>query len=70
LGRKITNISLIVGLALAIVGIIVLAIGLSYGYQSGQYLGIILIVLGFIVYAIGAIKEMKPGQKGLPCNNN
>ena len=52
-------------MALAIVGITVLAIGLGYDYQSGLYLGIILILLGFIVYAIGALKKMKPRQKGV-----
>ena len=57
------NVTRLVGMALLIVGIIVLAIGWGFSYQLGLYLGIVLIVVGFVTYVIGAFKEMKQNRK-------
>ena len=50
------NVTRLVGMALAVVGLIVLLIARLFVYQLGLYLGLILIVVGFVIYVAGVLK--------------
>jgi hypothetical protein len=48
-----------VGMALAVVGLIVLLTARLLSYQLGLYLGIILVGVGFVIYAVDVLKVPK-----------
>ena len=50
------NVTRLVGMALAVVGLIVLLIAHLLAYQLGLYLGIIVIGVGFVIYAVDVLK--------------
>ena len=50
------NATRLVGMALAVVGLIVLLIARLLAYQLGLYLGIIVIAVGFVIYAVDVLK--------------
>ena len=50
------NVTRLVGIALAVVGLIVLLIARLLAYQLGLYLGIIVIAVGFVIYAVDVLK--------------
>ena len=50
------NVTRLVGMALAVVGLIVLLTARLLSYQLGLYLGIIVIAVGFIIYAVDVLK--------------
>ena len=50
------NATRLIGMALAVVGLIVLIIARLLAYQLGLYLGIILIAVGFVIYAVAVLK--------------
>jgi hypothetical protein len=53
----------LVGMALAVVGVIVLVIARLLAYQLGLYLGIIVIVVGFVIYLVGVLKIETASKK-------
>ena len=53
------NVTRLVGMALAVVGLIVLLIARLLAYQLGLYLGIIVIAVGFVIYAVDVLKVPK-----------
>ncbi|MGA3290466.1 MAG: hypothetical protein ABSD42_09540 [Candidatus Bathyarchaeia archaeon] len=50
------NVTRLVGMALAVVGLIFLLIARLLAYQLGLYLGIIVIGVGFVIYAVDVLK--------------
>ena len=50
------NAARLVGMALAVVGLIVLLIARLLAYQLGLYLGIIVIAVGFVIYAVDVLR--------------
>ena len=50
------NVTRLVGIALAVVGLIVMVIANLLAYQLGLYLGIIVILAGCVIYTVGVLK--------------
>ena len=50
------NVARLVGIALAVVGLIVMVIANLLAYQLGLYLGIIVILAGCVIYTVGVLK--------------
>jgi len=50
------NVNRLVGIALAVVGLIVMVIANLLAYQLGLYLGIIVILVSCVVYTVGVLK--------------
>ena len=50
------NVARLVGVVLAVVGLIVLLTARLLAYQLGLYLGIIVIAVGFVIYAVDVLK--------------
>ena len=50
------NIIRLAGMALAVAGVTVLALGSYAHYQLGFYFGLILILIGFGIYLVGVYK--------------
>jgi hypothetical protein len=50
------NVTRLVGMTLATVGLIVLLIARLLAYPLGLYLGIIVIAVGFVIYAVDVLK--------------
>ena len=50
------NVARLVGIALAVVGLIVMVIANLLAYQLGLYLGIIVILVSCVVYTVGVLK--------------
>jgi hypothetical protein len=46
----------LVGIALAVVGLIVMLIAHSLAYQIGLYLGKLVILTGCVIYTVGVLK--------------
>jgi len=57
------NVTRLVGMALATVGLIVLLIGRLLAYPLGLYLGIIVVGVGFVIYAVDVLKVPKNKQE-------
>ncbi|MGD0203659.1 MAG: hypothetical protein ABSC20_07125 [Candidatus Bathyarchaeia archaeon] len=57
------NVTRLVGMALAVVGLIVLLIARLLDYQLGLYFGIIVIGVGFVIYAVDVLKVPKNKQE-------
>jgi hypothetical protein len=53
------NVTRLVGMTLATVGLIVLLIARLLAYPLGLYLGIIVIAVGFVIYAVDVLKVPK-----------
>jgi len=50
------NVARLVGVVLAVVGLIVLLTARLLAYQLGLYLGLIVIAVGFVIYAVDVLK--------------
>jgi uncharacterized membrane protein HdeD (DUF308 family) len=50
------NVARLVGIALAVIGLIVMVIANLAAYQLGLYLGIIVILVGCVIYTVGVLK--------------
>ena len=50
------NVARLVGVVLAVVGLIVLLTARLLAYQLGLYFGIIVIAVGFVIYAVDVLK--------------
>jgi len=50
------NVARLVGIVLAVVGLIVMVIANLVAYQLGLYLGIIVILDGCVIYTVGVLK--------------
>lgn len=50
------------GMALALVGLIVVLISRLQGYQLGLYLGLIVVLVGFIIYVAGVFSTRSTAQ--------
>ena len=59
------NVTRLVGMTLATVGLIVLLIARLLAYPLGLYLGIIVIAVGFVIYAVDVLKVPKTLDKSL-----
>ena len=57
------NVTRLVGMALAVVGLIFLLIARLLAYQLGLYLGIIVVAVGFVIYAVDVLKVPKNKQE-------
>jgi hypothetical protein len=57
------NVTRLVGMTLATVGLIVLLIARLLAYPLGLYLGIIVIAVGFVIYAVDVLKVPKNKQE-------
>jgi hypothetical protein len=57
------NVTRLAGMALAVVGLIVLLTARLLAYQLGLYLGIIVIAVGFVIYAVDVLKVPKNKQE-------
>jgi ABC-type uncharacterized transport system permease subunit len=57
------NLTRLAGMALAVVGLIVLLIGRLFAYQLVLYLGILVVAVGFVIYAIDVLKLPKNKQE-------
>ena len=57
------NVSRLVGMALAVVGLIVVFTARLLAYQLGLYLGIIVIAVGFVIYTVDVLKANKKQNK-------
>jgi len=53
------------GMALAVVGLIILLAARLLAYQSGLYIGIIVVAVGFVIYAAAVLKIPKNKQEKL-----
>jgi len=56
------NVTRLVGMALATIGLIVLLIARLRAYPFGLYLGIIVIAVGFVIYAIDVLRVPKTSE--------
>lgn len=56
------NVTRLVGMALATIGLIVLLIARFRAYSSGLYLGIIVIAVGFVIYAVDVLRVPKTSE--------
>ncbi len=56
------NVARLVGMALAVVGLIVVLTARLLVYQLGLYLGIIVIAVGFVIYAADVLKVPKTSK--------
>ena len=57
------NVTRLVRMALATVGLIILLIGRLLAYPLSLYLGIIVIAVGFVIYAADVLKVPKNKQE-------
>ena len=57
------NATRLVGMALAVVGLIVLLIGRLFAYTLVLYLGILVVAVGFVIYAIDVLNVPKNKQE-------
>ena len=57
------NVTRLFGMALAVVGLIILLIARLLAYQLGLYLGIIVIAVGFVIYTVDVLKVPKNKQE-------
>ena len=57
------NLTRLAGMALAVVGLIVLLIGRLFAYQLVLYLGILVVAVGFVIYAADVLKVPKNKQE-------